>query len=184
MIRNDVHSRLTGIFVFYRHELIRTFCDALWKSDDLLRPTPRGYVCVRPKPIFLFDPNEVSKQLRSTQYKVKDMSTPFEVPKNPVERVFEGDTNSIYFQLKSVIFLRNIAHPWTRHISKKTKFPYLFNPERNITEYENCRPPDANASFKEAFQGRLVWHWPQDDNTLTLKTLFQTFRQTQNTTET
>lgn len=125
----------------------------------------------------MFDPN-VDKKLQISQRRVKSMATPFEIPKNPLERDNEADEEPLYFGLNSILFLRSTAHPWIRLVSKKTNFTYVFNTKDQRTEYEKCRPRDAEASFKEAFQGRVVWYWPQDQ-TLDMNTLVQMLKKPQ-----
>lgn len=155
----------------YRHRSIKKFCDALWK------PTPHDYVCVRPKEIHMFDPR-IDKKLRISQRRVKSMSNPYEISKNQLERDNEADEEPLYFGLNSILFLRSTAHPWTRHVSRETNFTYLFNPIEKRTEYEIRRPRIAEASFKQAFEGRVIWNWPQD-NTLDMNTLIQMLRKPQ-----
>lgn len=147
------------------------FCDALWK------PSPHDYVCVRAKPIFMFEPN-VDKKLRISQRQVRSMSTPFEIPKNPLERDNPADEEPVYFGLNSILFLRSTAYPWTRHISQSTNHTYVFNRKNSNKEYENRRPRDAEASFKEAFEGRVIWYWPHD-RTLDMNMLLQMLRRPQ-----
>ncbi|XP_032689356.1 cap-specific mRNA (nucleoside-2'-O-)-methyltransferase 1 isoform X2 [Odontomachus brunneus] len=159
-------------YITHRHKLIKKFCDALWK------PTPHDYVCVRPKEIHMFDPN-VDKKLRISQRRVKSMSTPYEIQKNTLECDKDIDRlEPLYFGLNSVLFLRSTARPWTRYVSQRTNYTYVFNPERNLKEYERCRPRAAEASFKEAFEGRIVWNWPQD-NTLNMSTLVEMLKKPQ-----
>ncbi|EFN75874.1 Uncharacterized protein KIAA0082-like protein [Harpegnathos saltator] len=155
-------------YITHRHKLTKKFCDALWK------PTPHDYVCVRAKEIFMFEPN-INKKLRIAPRRVKSMSMPFEFPKNPLERDSEDDKEPLYFGLNSVLFLRSTVHPWTRHVSQKTNYTYVFNRDTGLKEYDNRRPQAAEANFKQAFEGRVIWHWPQD-NALNLDTLLQMLR--------
>lgn len=148
--------------------LTKKFCDALWK------PTPHDYVCVRAKEIFMLKPC-IEKRLRTTQRRVKSMSTAFEFPKSVLERDDESDIEPLYFQLNSVLFLRTIVSPWHRYISQSTNMFYVFNNKTNEKKFENDRPPEAGANFVQTFENRVIWHWPQD-NTLNMNTLIEMLR--------
>ncbi|XP_072753368.1 cap-specific mRNA (nucleoside-2'-O-)-methyltransferase 1 [Anoplolepis gracilipes] len=154
-------------YLYDRYKATKKFCDALWK------PVPNDYVCVRTKEMFMLTP-DIAKKLRVTQRRVK-LPTAFESQKSLLEREDENDTEPIYSAFNSVLFLRAIAQPWSRHISKKTDEMYVYNPYTKLSEYEirngqHNRPSESEADFKEAFEKRVIWHWPSD-NALNMDTL-------------
>lgn len=122
----------------------------------------------------MFGPG-IEKKLRASQRRVKSVSVAYEFAKNPLERDNESDREPLYSPFNSVLFLRSTAHPWSRHISQKTNYFYVYNPESGETQYERCRPPQAEASFIETFERRIIWHWPQD-NGLDMNALVQILR--------
>jgi len=147
--------------VCHRYRLTKKFCDALWK------PAPNDYVCVRAKERFMLTP-DIEKKLRITQRRVKGMSVALEFPKSPLECDDENDAEPLYFAPNSILFLRSTAYPWSRHLSQKTLQFYVFNSQDKKTEYEirngiPNRPSEAEASFVEAFEGRVIWHWPREE---------------------
>lgn len=154
----------------YRYDLTKKFCNALWK------PTPNDYVCVRAKERFMLGP-DIEKKLRVAQRRVKSMSIAFEFPKNFLERDENTDIEPLYFAFNSVLFLRSIAHPWTRLVSQKHNQYYVYNKDTKKSEYEfrnrmNNRPREAEANFIQAFSDRVIWYWPHD-NTLNMDALGQ-----------
>lgn len=153
------------------------FCDALWK------PVPSNNICVRAKERFMLNSN-IGKKLRVAQRHGTKLTIAFESQKNPLERNDGNDTEFIYSAFNSVLFLKSIAHPWSRHISRRTGELYVYNPYTEVTEYEirngrHNRPPKAEASFKEAFENRIIWHWP-NDGTLNMDTLIAMMNPSQN----
>ncbi|XP_029175343.1 cap-specific mRNA (nucleoside-2'-O-)-methyltransferase 1-like [Nylanderia fulva] len=161
-----------------RYKSIKKVCDALWK------PVPNEYVCVRPKPMFMLNPMDIEKNLRVTRCREVKIPVTFEWPKSYLERDNENDTNPVYYTFNSVLFLPSIAHPWSRHISQKTKHFYVTNEATHQSEYEirngqNNRPRTAEASFMEAFEKRIIWHWP-GDGTLNMNALLTIINPLQN----
>jgi len=145
----------------FRYKLTKKFCDALWK------PIPNDYICIRAKERFLLTP-DIHRRLQVTQRRVK-LPIAFELTKNPLERDYEplDVQEPIYAAFNSVIFIRSIAKPWARHISKKAGEFYVFNSLTGQSEFEvrgkvNNRPPQAEASFARAFKERVTWSWPHD----------------------
>jgi len=121
---------------------------------------------VRAKERFMLTP-DIEKKLRFTQRCVKGMSVALEFPKSSLE-CDENDEKTFYFTPNSILFLRSTAFPWTRHLSQKTLQFYVFNSLDNKREYEirngvPNRPSEAEASFGEAFEGRVIWHWRRDE---------------------
>lgn len=104
----------------------------------------------------------IERTLQTSQRRVKNIKYPFEFPKSPLERESPTDEESLYFEVNSVLFLRSTSHPWSRYISKSTNQPYVFNSENGKKEYEIRRPSEAEASFVEAFEKRIIWYWPHD----------------------
>ncbi|EZA47486.1 hypothetical protein DMN91_005318 [Ooceraea biroi] len=154
-----------------RYRITKKFCDALWK------PAPNDHVCVRAKERFMLGP-DIEKKLRITQRRVKGMSIALEFPKNPLECDDKDDMEPLYLAPNSILFLRSTAHPWSRHLSQKTLQFYVFNKKTETTEYEirngiPNRPPEAEASFEQAFEGRIIWHWPNNtgDDKLSMDSL-------------
>ncbi|XP_011632291.1 cap-specific mRNA (nucleoside-2'-O-)-methyltransferase 1 isoform X1 [Pogonomyrmex barbatus] len=142
-----------------RYKLTKMFCDALWK------PSPNDYICIRAKERFLLTP-DIEKKLRVTPHRVK-LPSAFEFAKNPLEFDGENDTAYVYSAFNSVLFIRSIAQPWARHISKKSHEYYVYNRVTGKSEYEirdgmPNRPHEAEANFVKAFEERVVWNWPQD----------------------
>lgn len=160
--------------------MTKKFCDALWK------PAPNDYICIRAKERFQLTPN-IQEKLRVTQRRVK-IPTAFEFRKNPLECDDETDiTEPMYSAFNSVMFIRSIAYPWTRNVSKKTGEFYVYNVVTKQSEYEirdNApnRPREAEASFARAFQERIIWTWPQDtQSTLNMDALVQMLNSPRNT---
>lgn len=152
-------------------------CDALWK------PIPNEYVCIRAKERFMLNP-DIGKKLRVTQRSHARLSIAFESQKNLLERDDENDTECIYSAFNNVLFLKSVAYPWSRHISRKTGEFYVYNPHTEVTEYEirngqHNRPPKAEADFKETFETRFIWHWPSDGE-LNMDTLVAMMNPSQN----
>ncbi|XP_070161216.1 cap-specific mRNA (nucleoside-2'-O-)-methyltransferase 1-like [Polyergus mexicanus] len=161
-----------------RYKLTMIFCDALWK------PVPNDYVCVRAKERFMLN-LDIEKNLRVAQRRVKMSNSTFKSQKNLLERDGENDEEPIYFAYNSVLFLRSVAQPWSRHISKKTDVFYVYNPITKVAEYEirnnqHNRPREAEADFKEAFEKRIIWHWPNDNLALDMDTLVATIKSSPN----
>ncbi|EFN70766.1 Uncharacterized protein KIAA0082-like protein [Camponotus floridanus] len=169
----DVSKR----YLHDRYKLTMKFCDALWK------PVPNDYVCVRAKERFMLTSN-IGRKLRVTHPSQAKVNNAFESQKNFLERDNENDTEPIYSTFNSVLFLKSIAHPWSRHISRKTGELYVYNPRTKVTEYEirngqYNRPPEAEADFKETFENRIIWHWPCDRE-LNMDTLVAMMNPSQN----
>lgn len=125
--------------------------------------------------------------MRVAQRRVK-IPTAFEFRKNPLECDSETDiTEPVYSAFNSVMFIRSIAYPWARHVSKKTGDFYVYNFITRQSEYEirdkaPNRPREAEASFVRAFQERIIWNWPQDtEGTLNMDALAQTLNSSKNT---
>ncbi|TGZ47953.1 Uncharacterized protein DBV15_12748, partial [Temnothorax longispinosus] len=147
---------ISKLYISYRYDLTKKFCDALWK------PAPNDYICIRAKKKFLLTPDickrwQVSQKLPASVQKLA---------KSPMEYDNETDAKkSMYAAFNSVMFLRSIAFPWARHISRKTREYYVYNINTKQTKYEtrdkiNNRPVEADANFVKAFQERMVWDWP------------------------
>ncbi|KAL6432348.1 hypothetical protein ACFW04_006756 [Cataglyphis niger] len=169
----DVNKR----YLDDRYKLTKLFCDALWK------PVPNDYVCVRAKERFMLNP-DIGKNLRVAQRRVK-MPIAFESQKSLLERDGENDEEPIYSAYNSVLFLKSVAQPWSRHISKKTYEFYVYNPLTKRAEYEirnnlPNRPSEAEADFKETFEKRIIWHWPGDSLALNMDTLVAMINSSQN----
>lgn len=168
---------------YFRYKLIKKFCDALWK------PTPNNYICVRAKERFLLTP-DIHKRLLISQRRALKLPIAFELASNPLEYDTWNESDEdhsptqktrepTYSAFNSVMFIRSIAKPWARHISRKTKEFYVYNINTKQTEYEvrdkvNNRPSEAEASFSRGFKDRVTWSWPQDSHgTLTMESLVQ-----------
>lgn len=147
------------------------------------KPVPNDYVCVRAKERFMLNP-DIGKNLRVAQRRVK-MPIAFESQKSLLERDGENDEEPIYSAYNSVLFLKSVAQPWSRHISKKTYEFYVYNPLTKRAEYEirnnlPNRPSEAEADFKETFEKRIIWHWPGDSLALNMDTLVAMINSSQN----
>lgn len=132
----------------------------------------------------MLNPMDIEKKLCITQRRVK-IPIAFESQKSLLERDDENDTEPIYSAFNSVLFLPSIAEPWSRHISKKTKQFYVCNQDTGRSEYEirngqNNRPPEAEASFIQAFEKRVIWHWPSDNASLNMNNLVAIMNPSQN----
>lgn len=117
--------------------------------------------------------------MRAKQRRVK-LPLAYEFAKSPLEYDDETDAKEpVYSAFNSVMFVRSIAYPWARHISQKTGEHYVYNLITKQSEYEflnkiNNRPSEAEASFIETFQKRVVWNWPHDSHgTLNMDVLAQ-----------
>ncbi|KAM0728349.1 Cap-specific mRNA (nucleoside-2'-O-)-methyltransferase 1 [Formica fusca] len=160
-----------------RYKLTKLFCESLQKS------VPNDYICVRVKERFMLNP-DIGKNLRVAQRRV-EMPIAFESRESLLERDDKNDKEPIYFAYNSVLFLKSIAQPWSRHISKKTDEFYVYNPLTKVAEYEirnnqHNRPPEAEADFKEAFETRIIWHWPGNSLALNMDTLVAMINSSQN----
>lgn len=117
--------------------------------------------------------------MRVAQRRVK-LPIAYEFAKSALEYDNETDAKEpIYSAFNSVMFIRSIAYPWSRHISQTTGEFYVHNLITKLSEYEirnkmNNRPPEAEVSFVRAFKERVVWNWPHDSNgTLNMDALAQ-----------
>ncbi|KAL0117568.1 hypothetical protein PUN28_010402 [Cardiocondyla obscurior] len=151
-------ENISNEYLSQRYKLIKKFCNALWK------PTPNDYTCIRPKERFMLTP-DIYKKLRFTERRVK-LPIAYEFAKSPLECDNDDDAKEpIYSAFNSVMFIRSIALPWTRAISRKTGYFYVHNINTGDNEYENRnRPLTAQASFMQAFKERVIWNWPHDSN--------------------
>ncbi|XP_011176005.1 cap-specific mRNA (nucleoside-2'-O-)-methyltransferase 1 isoform X2 [Solenopsis invicta] len=162
---------VSKLYLSQRYKLTEKFCNALWK------PSPNDYICIRAKPRFLLAP-DIQKKLQVIQQQSVKIPIAFKFDKNSME--CENETNKqepIYSAFNTVIFIRSIAQPWARHISKRTGEFYVYNVGTKQTEYEirngmNNRPREAEANFARAFDQRVIWNWPHD-NTLNMDALVQ-----------
>lgn len=132
----------------------------------------------------MLNPIDIEKNLHIAQRRVK-LPIAFEWPKSFMERDNENDTEPIYSTFNSVLFLTSIAHPWSRHISQKTKHYYVCNEDTKESEYEirngqNNRPHEAEANFIQAFEKRIIWHWPSDVNALNMNAFVEMIKPSQN----
>ncbi|XP_012525209.1 cap-specific mRNA (nucleoside-2'-O-)-methyltransferase 1 [Monomorium pharaonis] len=168
---------VSKMYLSKRYQLTKKFCDALWK------PIPNDYICVRAKPRFWLTP-DIQKKLRVTQRRNVKMPISFEFPKSPQE--YESDTDMqepVYSAFNTVMFIRSIAPPWARHLSRTTGEFYVYNAVTKQTEYEvrnkmHNRPPEAEANFTRAFNDRVIWNWPHDtNNTLNMDSLVNAITQ-------
>lgn len=139
-----------------RHELTKQFCEALWK--------PMGSNCARMRVKELFPVNShICKRLQVTERRMKNNRTAltYDLP----QTFLDGDNSEndkLYFIPNSVIFLKSTAYPWSRNFSKTHLITYVFNIKNKATKFDNERPPEAEASFEESFDNRIIWHWPND----------------------
>lgn len=148
-----------------RHELIKKFCEALWK------PSPNDFARVRAKELYPFGP-DIDKKIQVTQRLMKNNRPELtcDIPRTPLD-----DEDTPYFVAKSVIFLRSTARPWYRHYSKSQHKTYVYNKETQESHYDIRRPQAAEAKFEETFSNSIIWYWP-DDQTLSMETLVQLVR--------
>ncbi|KAK2588336.1 hypothetical protein KPH14_004352 [Odynerus spinipes] len=149
-----------------RHELIKKFCEALWK------PSPNDYARVRAKELYSFGP-DIDKKIQVTQRLMKNNRPELtcDIPRTPLD-----DEDTPYFILKSVIFLRSTARPWYRHYSKSQHETYIYNSRTKESHFDIRRPAAAEAKFEETFTNSIIWYWP-DDQTLSMETLVQFVRE-------
>ncbi|XP_018406289.1 PREDICTED: cap-specific mRNA (nucleoside-2'-O-)-methyltransferase 1 [Cyphomyrmex costatus] len=178
---------VSKMYLSQRYKLTKKFCDALWKPSN-------DYSRVRAKERFLLTP-DIHRRLKTTYNTTPCLKLPigFELAKNPLERDMSIVNTTEYHEMNlkepvqeqpvyslfnSVIFIRSIAKPWARHLSQKTGEFYVYNAITKQSEFEvrnklHNRPPDAEASFAQAFKERVTWNWPNDTNTLHMNTLIQ-----------
>nr|XP_050847313.1 cap-specific mRNA (nucleoside-2'-O-)-methyltransferase 1 [Vespula vulgaris] len=148
-----------------RHELIKKFCEALWK------PSPNDFARVRAKELYPFDP-DIDKKIQIFRRLMKNNRPELtcDIPRTSLD-----DEDTPYFVPKSVIFLRSTSRPWFRYKSRSQNETYVHNSKTNESHYDIRRPPAAEAKFEETFSNSIIWFWPHDE-TLSMETVVQFVR--------
>ncbi|KAI4487617.1 hypothetical protein M0804_005766 [Polistes exclamans] len=149
-----------------RHELIKKFCEALWK------PFPNDFARVRAKELYAFSP-DIDKKLQLIQRYMKNNRPELtcDIPKTPLD-----DEETLYFVPNSIIFLRSTSRPWFRYYSKSQHETYIHNQKTNESHFDRRRPPAAEAKFDETFSNSMIWYWPHDEM-LSMNTVIHSIRE-------
>lgn len=149
---------ISHMYIRDRHELIKKFCEALWK------PNGSNYARIRVKELFPLSPN-IEEKLNLTCRVLKNNrpALVYEFSKTTLE-CNDDDDDKPYFIPNSIIFLTSIATPWNRHFSKTHRTTYVFNSKTGKNKFDSDRPSSAEAGFVEAFENRVMWHWPHDES--------------------
>lgn len=150
-----------------RHELTKKFCEALWK------PVGSNYARIRVKELFSVNFN-ICEKLQVTKRLMKNNhpALVYEFLETPLD-CNNSDNDKPYFTLNSIIFLKSIASPWSRFLSKKYSVTFVYHFETSEAKYDTERPHSAVANFFDSFKNSVIWYWPNDDS-LTME-YFATF---------
>lgn len=124
------------------------FCNALEKPDDAQALPIR---CKR-----FFNLESFSTAIANLEYKVMKRikkALTVDIPKR-------GQRNEMFYEIGSLLFIKEIREPWIAQISKKSgcKYYYCVGPDRKPRS-EYYIPDKAQLDMISAYSERVMWPW-------------------------
>lgn len=70
------------------------------------------------------------------------------------------NTNDKFYEVKAILFIKEIKEPWMAQMSKKSGYKYYFGPgKNNKPRSEYYIPTEAKLDMISAYSNRVMWPW-------------------------